>query len=135
VVNLLRALDTGAVRKPVIRRDGQWFARQADSGVTAAVPPGLRTMVESGQPGVQRVRTDNGPALVLGIPLSATTQFYEIHSLQELDHTLRVLALILGLVAAGTAVGGADSVGTRPAWYCGRSMEWPRRRAASPAVT
>lgn len=107
VVNLLRALDTGAVRKPVIRRDGTWFARQADSGVTVAVPLGLQTMVESGRPGVQLVRTDNGPALVLGIPLSVTTQFYEVHSLQELDQTLRVIAVILVLAAAGTAIGGA----------------------------
>lgn len=107
-VGLLRALDTGALRKPVLRRDGQWYARDADSGVTASIPPSLRQLVEHGQPAAQRVQTDTGPALVLGIPLDASTQFYEIHSLQELDQTLRVLALILGLVAAGTAAGGAS---------------------------
>ena len=108
VVELLRALDTGAVRKPVLRRDGSWYSRSADSGVTAAVPASLQQLVEHGQPGVQRVRTDSGPALVFGIPLSGSTQFYEIHSLDELDQTLRVLGLVLGLVAAGTAVGGAS---------------------------
>ena len=70
VVGFLRALDTGALRKPVLRRDGQWYARDADSGVTASIPPSLRQLVEHGQPACNGSERDTGPALVLGIPLS-----------------------------------------------------------------
>ena len=107
VVEVLRSLDTGVSRRPVLRRNGEWYARNPDMGVTDAIPPSLRELVEQGRPGIQRVRTASGSALVLGIPLSPSTAFYEVHSLQQLENTLRVLALVLSLVAAGTTVAGA----------------------------
>ncbi len=55
VVEVLRTLDTGESRGAVLRRDGRWYARDADAGLTAAVPEALQRMVEQGQPGVQRV--------------------------------------------------------------------------------
>ena len=72
VVDVLRSLDTGGNRRAVLHRDGRWYTRNADPGTTAAVPAELRG---SSPPGGrrQRVRVDGGPALVIGVPLSATT--------------------------------------------------------------
>jgi two-component system sensor histidine kinase MtrB len=115
VVEVLRALDTGAVRRPVLWRNGQWFARSADSGLGAAIPFSLQQLVHSGQPGAQRVRTDAGAAIIFGIPLASGDEFYEIHSLSELEKTLQVLSLVLTLVAISTSLAGAGL-----GWYTTR---------------
>lgn len=104
IVNVLRSLDTGGSRRALLFRNGQWYARSADAGYTAAVPARLQALVAAGHTGMQRVRTDAGPVLVIGIALDGTTQFYVVDSLRELDQTLQVLALILTLVAAGTTI-------------------------------
>jgi signal transduction histidine kinase len=122
VAEVLRSLDTGAVRRPLLLRDGTWYARTPDVGLTESVPDSLLTLARAGHPGVQRVRTDAGPALILAVPLAPSTIFFEVHSLQELEGTLQVVALVLGLVAAGTTVAGA-ALG----WYA-------TRRALRPLV-
>jgi two-component system sensor histidine kinase MtrB len=128
IVEVLRSLDTGGTRRPFLRRDGRWHARNADSGLTDAVPGDLRRLVEQGQPAAQRVPTDSGPALVIGVPLSATTGFYVVDSLEELDRTLRVLALVLTLVAAGTTAAGAGL-----GWYVTRRALRPLDTVATAA--
>jgi signal transduction histidine kinase len=104
---VLRSLDTGSTRRAALRRGGDWFLRTADDGITTAIPLAMQTQVAAGQPSVQRVRTDAGAALVIGIPLPDATQFYVVDSLQELERTLQVLGLVLTLVAAGTTACGA----------------------------
>ena len=128
VPGVLGALNTGPVRRPVVYRDGAPYARSADIVTDTEIPLALRHLVESGQPGVQRVRNAHGTALIFGIPLSSDTQFYEIHSLEELDQTLRVIALILALVAAGTTVAGA-ALG----WYTTRRVLRPLASVAQAA--
>jgi two-component system, OmpR family, sensor histidine kinase MtrB len=115
IVGVLRSLNTGTTRRAFLHRDGRWYARDADAGVTDTIPGGLRELVERGELGMQRVRTETGPAVVVGVPLPSSTGFYVIDSLHELDHTLRVLALVLTLVAAGTTAAGAGL-----GWYLAR---------------
>jgi signal transduction histidine kinase len=107
IIEVLRSLDTGSTRRPLLRRDGNWYARSADVGLTAAIPAGLQELVSAGQPAIQRVRTDAGPAVVVGVPLPDHTEFYVIDLMLEFDRTLRVLSLVLTLVAAGTTAAGA----------------------------
>lgn len=107
VIDVLRSLDTGSTRRAVIRRDDRWYARGADAGITAAVPASLQRLVAGGRPAAERVRTDAGAVLVIGVPLADATQFYVVESIAELDQTLRALSVILTLVAAGTTVAGA----------------------------
>ena len=120
LANLLRSLDTGEARRPLVRRDGQWFARTADDGVTDAVPGALRRMVEEGTPAVQLVDLNTEPALVVGVPLPDGSTFYEITELRELRRTLTVLATVLALVALVTTISGA-SVG----WWLSRHVLRP----------
>jgi HAMP domain-containing protein len=107
IVEILRSLDTGAVRRPVVHRDGAWYARSADTDASEAVPAGLVERVSRGRPGMQRVRTGGHPSVVIGVPLSDSTAFYEVHSLEELDRTLQLLALVLSVAALTTAALGA----------------------------
>ncbi|NJC71211.1 HAMP domain-containing protein [Planosporangium thailandense] len=128
IVDVLRSLDTGAIRRPVLRRDGTWYARNADAGVTSAVPESLRQLAEQGRPGVQRVRVDGHSALAVAVPLGGSTVFYEVHSLQELEKTFRTLALVLALVGGATAVAGAGA-----GWYVTRYVLRPLTSVATAA--
>ncbi|GAA1798764.1 HAMP domain-containing sensor histidine kinase [Planosporangium flavigriseum] len=128
IVEVLRSLDTGAIRRPVLRRDGTWYARTADAGGTSVVPASLRQLAEQGRPGVQRVRTDGHSALVVAVPLARSTVFYEVHSLQELENTFQVLALVLTLVAGATAVAGAGG-----GWHATRCVLRPLASVAAAA--
>ncbi|WP_405431363.1 sensor histidine kinase [Micromonospora sp. NBC_00617] len=115
VVEVLRSLDTGGSRRPVLHLDGEWYARTADPGTTTAIPADLRQVVAAGKPAVQRVRVNGQTALVVGVPLSATATYFEVNSLLELEQTFRVLALALTTVAIMVAGSGA-ALG----WYATR---------------
>jgi signal transduction histidine kinase len=120
VSSVLSTLNTGSSRRALLHRGGRWYARAADAGLTDAVPRGLQDVVEDGKLGMQRVRTDSGPAVVVGVPLPSGTGFYVIDSMRELDQTLRTLALVLSLVAAGTTAAGAGL-----GWYLTRRVLRP----------
>ena len=104
----LQNLQTGDLRRPLVRREGTWFSRGADIGLTEAIPPQLQRLVDSGTPAVQRVPLRGNSVLVVGVPLpSVASSYYEVTPLTELQRTLAVLATVLGLVALATTVGGA----------------------------
>ncbi len=105
--DVLSRLDTGEARRPLIRRDGQWFARTADDGLTRAVPAKLLRLVEGGTPAAQRVELRAEPAFVVGVPLPDGATYFEVTALRELRRTLAVLATVLGLVALVTTLSGA----------------------------
>lgn len=129
IIDVLRALDTGGSRRAVLRRDGTWYTLTADTGITAAIPAGLQRLAAQGRPGVQRVRLDGRPAVVVAVPLPPSAVYYEIVSLQELDETLRLLALVLTTVAIMTTAGGAVL-----GWYVTRSALRPLTAVAGAAA-
>jgi two-component system sensor histidine kinase MtrB len=125
----LRNLDTGEERRPLVRRDGQWYARSADDGLTSAIPIELQRLVDGGTPAVQRVPLRDSHALVVGVPLpTVSASYYEINPLEGVERTLRVLATILGLVALVTTLAGA-SVG----WWVSRRVLRPLTSVAGAA--
>lgn len=128
ILELLRTLDTGGSRRALVLRDGGWKMRDADNGLTEAIPLALRDMVERDQPAVQRVRVDGQAAIVVGVPMDDSTAFFLVDSLQELDRTFQVLALVLTVVAAATTVGGA-ALG----WYATRYVLRPLTSVAAAA--
>lgn len=120
IVAVLRSLDTGDTRRALLQRNGTWYARNADSGVSGSVPVALQELAATGRPAVQRIRVAGVPTLVVAIPLTTASVFYEVDSLQELDHTLGVLTWVLSAVAAGIALGGAVL-----GWYSSRYVLRP----------
>ena len=128
IVGLLRSLDTGENRRAVLQRSGIWYARNADPGFTDAIPAALRSRAGASIAAVQRVRSDGHATLVVAVPLDANSVFYEVDSLQELEHTLAVLTLVLTLVAGCTAIGGALL-----GWYAARYVLRPLTSVAEAA--
>ncbi len=106
-LQVLRSLDTGANRRALLLREGVPYSRTVDSGLARNLPDSLVALVERGEPGVQRVRINDRPAMVFGVPLGPSTALYEVDYLHELDRSLKVLALVLTLAAAGTGGAGA----------------------------
>jgi signal transduction histidine kinase len=128
VASVLRSVDTGDTRRALVQRSGQWYARNADSGVSGSVPVAVQQRAAQGRPTVQRIRSRGKPTLVVALPIAADTVFYEVDSMAELDHTLRVLTVVLTAVALGTALGGA-ALG----WYASRYVMRPLVRVAEAA--
>jgi signal transduction histidine kinase len=128
MVALLRALDTGQSRRALVHRAGAWYSRNAVAGITRVVRLALQRRAAAGVPAIQRKRSDGVPAVVVALPIAEGTVFYEVDSLAELDHTLRVLTAVLTGVAVGTALAGA--------WlgaYAGRYVLRPLVRVADAA--
>ncbi|WP_306208627.1 sensor histidine kinase [Actinoplanes sp. RD1] len=128
VVAVLRTLDTGENRRALLQRGNEWYARQADTGAAVAVPQELQRRAAEGVPSVQRVRADGTATLVVAVPLAESVVFYEVDSLQELEHTLGVLTVVLTLVAVSTA-----ALGALLGWYASRYVLRPLRRVADAA--
>ena len=118
---MLRSLDTGGNRRAMLHRDGDWYARTADAGATAAVPASLQRLVEQGsRPCSGSASTASRPAWS-ACRCPTSTALYEVDSLRELDQTLRVLALVLTIVAAVHRRGRRRrSAGTPPGTGCAR---------------
>ena len=128
IVRVLQTLDTGVKRRAVIQRNGVWYSRVADPGAKSAVPASLKQLVSMGSAGVQRVRTANGPAMVIGLPLDESTAFYIVDSMQELDRSLQLLGFSLTLAAMVTTAAGAGL-----GWYAARYVVRPLGRVADAA--
>jgi signal transduction histidine kinase len=128
IVAVLRSLDTGEDRRALLHRDGQWYARNADSGVTGSVPADLQELAGTGRAAVQRIVVNGVPALAVAVPITVGAVFYEVDSLQELDRTLEVLTIVLTAVAISTALLGAGL-----GWYASRYVLRPLVRVADAA--
>jgi len=127
----LQNLDTGELRRPLVRRDGQFFARTADDGLTSSIPAALQRLVDEGTPAVQRVPLRDSSAIVVGVPLPAVeASYYEVSPLTELERTFGVLATVLGLVALVTTVAGAST-----GWLISRRVLRPLAQVADAAGT
>ncbi|SCF08235.1 Signal transduction histidine kinase [Micromonospora viridifaciens] len=127
VAEVLRSLDTGSTRRPLVQRDERWYARTAEVDATS-VPVKLQRMVRSGDPAVQRIRTDGQPVLLVGVPLSPTVSYYEITSLREVEQTSQLVGLTLTAVAIMVAGSGA-ALG----WYATRHSLRPLTAVADAA--
>ncbi|HVM09270.1 MAG TPA: HAMP domain-containing sensor histidine kinase [Acidimicrobiales bacterium] len=111
---LLAGLRVGPRGDALVRVRGEWFASSVslDRG---DVPAALRTGVERGHAGRQRVIGEEGPQLVVGVPIVETEALYfEVTSLEEVQRSLDVLGRSLTVGAAvaalvGAAVGAASS--------------------------
>ncbi|MBB5113859.1 signal transduction histidine kinase [Micromonospora echinospora] len=127
VVAVLRSLDTGSARRPLLHLPDGWYARTADVGASS-VPMELQRMVAEGKPAVQRIRLDGQPALLVGVPLPGALGYYELTSLREVEETVQVVGL--ALIAVAIMVAGA---GAALGWYATRHSLRPLTAVADAA--
>jgi two-component system sensor histidine kinase MtrB len=127
---VLTAAGTPAGHTIILKWRGQWYASALDQG-RDAVPAGLRQQLAEGDAAAQRFRSDDGPSLVVGVPLPLVqAEFYEIAPLTELDGILRLLSgILIGGALLATAAGAALG-----AW-ASRSVVTPLNRVAVTAAS
>jgi signal transduction histidine kinase len=111
---LLASLDAGSGSGSNSVLYHQGTASQGSLSLSfSSLPHGLRAEVLAGTPATQTYRagTQSQPVIVVGVPVpSVHAAYFEVFSLSDLDHTLRVLGITLIVVGAfttllGTALG------------------------------
>lgn len=107
VSDVLGSLNPPAGAVIYVRRGGQWYSSALDSAgpeLTARLQP----VVAGGAAGVGWTDMTDPSAVVVGVPLPAVdAEYYEVSVAEELDGTLKTLALALAVCAAATTLGGA----------------------------
>jgi signal transduction histidine kinase len=104
VTEALERLELSANSSVVVHRDDEWFGTSVTIG-RDSIPTELRAAIADGEPAHQRVRISGKPFYVVGIPIaSVTTGYFEVFSLDELEHTLGVIRNSLLAAAAATTV-------------------------------
>jgi two-component system, OmpR family, sensor histidine kinase MtrB len=106
ILTLLSTVDsTSGATSILIYKGSPYYSTIAVS--LDNIPSALRSLVEAGTPATQTIVMGNSPQVIVGIPIPALhAQYFAIYSLQDLDHTLHVLALALVLGGLITTVLG-----------------------------
>jgi signal transduction histidine kinase len=129
VGQLLESVDTLPGSRSVLATHGQWFATSISVG-QSQIPPAERSLVLSGTAASQTFTIDATPEVVVGVPLPGVgAAYFEVFSLEEVERTLRTLALTLAIAAGVTTLAGA-AVGR---WAAGRALR-PLRGVSDAAV-
>lgn len=90
-----------------VHRDDEWYSSSLDQS-GAALTAVVRATVDDGSVGLGWTARTDPRAVVVGIPLpSVDAQYYEVAVPEELDATLRTLALALAVGAGLTTLAGA----------------------------
>ncbi|HWC40175.1 MAG TPA: HAMP domain-containing sensor histidine kinase [Acidimicrobiales bacterium] len=126
---LLASLDTAPGSRSVLYDRGRWFATSLTVG-RDALPAHLRTQVTSGTPASQRFKLAGSLQMGVGIPIPVVgAAYFEVFSLQDLDNTLRILALTLAAGSVAITIAGVF-IGR---WASGRTLR-PLGEVAQAAV-
>lgn len=100
------ALKTVSGSNSVLYCHGQWFATLI--GGKNSLPPGLRALVLSGTAGSQNTLAGGSPVVAVGVPVpSLHIGYFQVTSLADLAHTLRILSYTLVSVGIVTTILGA----------------------------
>ncbi len=98
IPDMLERIDdsSGADSSPLVFHNGRWYDGLYAAGVET-LPEPLLDDLAAGRAVRQRVKTADGPELVVALPLPKTqgSAYVEIFSLAELDSTLRTLGVTL----------------------------------------
>jgi two-component system, OmpR family, sensor histidine kinase MtrB len=107
IVDLLESLPSVSDATPLLNIAGQW--RTGGTASFEDLPEELRTLsLEEGQVGRMRYSRAGRPTLAVGVPLpQVSATYFEVVPLDELESSLRSLALILLVAGAVTTFAGA----------------------------
>jgi signal transduction histidine kinase len=115
---LLASLDTAPGSRSVLYDRGRWFATSLTVG-RDALPSHLRSQVTGGTPASQRFKLAGSLQMGVGIPIPVVgAAYFEVFSLQDLDNSLRILALTLAAGSVAIIIAGVF-IGR---WASGRAL-------------
>ena len=93
--------------RALIYRHHLWFATSVSVN-NERIPSSLSQPVLAGNAAEQRIDLDGQPSFAVGIPLpSIGVDYFEVHSLADLDSTFATLGVVLAITAIATTIGGA----------------------------
>jgi signal transduction histidine kinase len=108
--DFLASLDAGSDSHSVLIRNGKPYSSSLSLSISS-IPAGLQQAVQAGAAATQTYNTGSQgqPQIVVGVPIpSVHAEYFEVFTLSDLDHTLRVLGLtLLGAGIVTTLVGAA----------------------------
>ncbi len=126
--SVVHSLDTATTSLSIVDFEGVWYATGVNDP-RAAVPPSVRAVAAHDLVGHQVLGTTSGPALLVDVPLPGiNATYYQIHSLNDLNNTLRALLWLLGIGAVITTAMGAAG-----GWFITRRALAPLEVAAGAA--
>jgi two-component system sensor histidine kinase MtrB len=104
--NLLNSIQKATSSNVLVQTHNQWLARSNQASTLDVSQATIRT-VDAGHATEQTLNADGRVIFVVGVPIpSVETQVFEVFRLDNLERTLRVLALVLGLGALFTSIVG-----------------------------
>jgi len=107
-LDLLGSLQTPVGAQPMVVFQGDFFSPSPVEFGESSLPTPLRDSVAEGDAATMRYLHNGEPVLAVGIPIPAVgAEYFEVVSLEELDDTLRSLAIVLMGAAFLTTVAGA----------------------------
>jgi len=109
ISSLLSGLQVTGTGDALMERGGHWYASSIGVG-PARLPASLQSVVKQDHAGWQTIATPHGPVLVIGVPIAeSSARFYVLESLNDVNHTLTVLATALAVGAGIAALVGAGT--------------------------
>ena len=107
VADTLLSLAPANGVRALIYRHHLWFSTSTSIG-GRGVPSSLSQLVAAGNTAEQRIVVNGQPAFAVGIPIpSIGVDYFEVHSLADVQSTLDTLAVVLLVTAAATTIGGS----------------------------
>lgn len=104
---LLSGLQVSGGGHALMERNGQWYSSSVAAD-RSQVPASLQAVVADDHAGWQTVGTASGPVLAIGVPVAeVSARLYFLEPLNDVQHTLNVLAAVLAVGAGLAALVGA----------------------------
>ena len=107
-LDLLGSLQTPVGAQPMLVFQGEFYSQSPVEFGEGSLPEPIRGAVVDGDAATMRYVHRGEPVLAIGIPIPAAgAEYFEVVSLEELDDTLRSLAIVLMGAAFLTTLAGA----------------------------
>ncbi|NNN01075.1 MAG: HAMP domain-containing histidine kinase [Acidimicrobiaceae bacterium] len=95
LANLLNSIQNATSSSVLVQTHHQWLSRSFGASTTDVSPTIVKTVI-AGHAIEQTLLSKGRLIFVVGVPIPAVeTQFFEVFQLNSLDHTLRLLLLVL----------------------------------------
>lgn len=106
LANLLTSIQKGTGSIVLVQTHNQWLARSTPAASKDVSGPIIH-LVSKGHPTEQTINVKGEILFVVGVPIPAVeTQVFEVFRLDNLEHTLRMLLLLLTMGALFTSIVG-----------------------------
>ncbi len=129
LANELNSIEHATTSNVLVQTHDQWLSK-SNGAATSDVSLATIKTVSDGHATEQTVNVNGQVIFVVGVPIPAVeTEFFEVFQLSDLEHTLRILLIVLGAGALATSLVGLSG----GLWVARRAVR-PLQRVSTAAV-